>query len=158
MEQLGQVFSGKVATWDQLDPTFPAKNLEVFSPGTDSGTFDYLVEAVVQPLFADTEKPADEAHKAILNIPGIQLSEDDNVLVKGIESSQFAIGYFGFAYYHENKDRLHAIAIDKGNGCISPDEQTAEDNTYPVSRPLFLYSDAAVMKSKPQVAGFLNFF
>jgi ABC-type phosphate transport system substrate-binding protein len=76
------------------------------------------------------------------------------VLVQGVEGSQFAIGYFGFAYYNENRDRLRSIAIEG----VAPNADTAESGEYPLSRPLFIYSDATIMMEKPQVAAFINFY
>ena len=78
----------------------------------------------------------------------MQLSEDDNVLVQGVEGSPYAIGYFGYAYFNENQGNLTAVSIDS----IAPTAETAEDGSYPLSRPLFIYSDAAIMQDKPQVA------
>ena len=157
-EQLGAIYSGAATTWDQVDSSFPAEAIQTFSPGTDSGTFDYFVEAAVEPLFEDAEDSGAAAEEAILAVPGIQLSEDDNVLVQGVEGSPYAIGYFGFAYYQENQDLLNALEIDGGDGCAAPNAETAEDNSYPLSRPLFIYSDATIMAEKPQVAAFVSFY
>lgn len=154
LEQLGAIFSGAALTWDQVDASYPAEPIQVFSPGTDSGTFDFFVEAAVEPLFEDAEDSGAAAVEAILNIPGIQLSEDDNVLVQGVEGSPYAIGYFGFAYYVENQERLNAVAIDD----VEPNEETAENGEYALSRPLFIYSDASILAEKPQVAGFINYY
>jgi phosphate binding protein len=154
LEQLGLIFSGAVTTWDQVDPSFPAETIQVFSPGTDSGTFDFFVEAVLEPLFEDAEDSGAAAEAAILGIPGIQLSEDDNVLVQGVEGSPYAIGYFGFAYYIENQDRLNTVAVDG----VEPNEESAESGDYALSRPLFIYSDAAILTDKPQVAGFISYY
>ncbi len=142
LEQLALVFS-TANTWADLDPSFPAEPIQRFSPGTDSGTFDFFVEEA----FNNDKAP-------ILNAENLQLSEDDNVLVQGVEGSPYAIGYFGYAYYQENVDRLRAISI---NG-VSPTADTAESGEYPLARPLFIYSDPAIMKEKPQVAAFINFY
>jgi phosphate transport system substrate-binding protein len=153
-EQLALIFS-TAEKWSDVNPAWPAENIQRFSPGTDSGTFDYFVEAVMDPVYvvnADADKGKGEA--AILNATGLQLSEDDNVLVQGVLGSPYAIGYFGFAYYKENADTLKALSI----GGVVPDEQTAESNEYPLSRPLFIYSDAKIMQEKPQVSTFINFF
>jgi phosphate transport system substrate-binding protein len=158
VEQLGAIYSGAATTWDAVDSSFPAEAIQVFSPGTDSGTFDYFVEAAVEPLFEDAEDSGAAAAEAILAVPGIQLSEDDNVLVQGVEGSPYAIGYFGFAYYTENQEGLIALEIDEGDGCIAPNADSAEDNSYPLSRPLFIYSDATIMAEKPQVAAFISFY
>ncbi|MEP7290209.1 MAG: PstS family phosphate ABC transporter substrate-binding protein [Chloroflexota bacterium] len=157
LPQLGQIFTGQVTNWSEVDPSYPDQTIQVFSPGTDSGTFTYFVEVVVTGA-KGLAMAAEESEAAVLNTPGIQLSEDDNVLVQGVEGSPYAIGYFGFAYYQENRDELKALSLDAGNGMIEPNETTAEDNTYPLSRPLFLYSDAAILTEKPQVAAFINFY
>ena len=101
---------------------------------------------------------AEAAEAAIQAVPGIQFSEDDNVLVQGVEGSPYAIGYFGFAYYVENQDLLKAVAIDAGDGPVVPNEESAEAGTYPLARPLFIYSDATIMMEKPQVAAFISYF
>ncbi len=143
VEQLAAIFSGTAATWADVDPSYPAEAIQLFSPGTDSGTFDYFVEAIF-----------DEDSTGILNAAGIQFSENDNVLVQGVEASPYAIGYFGFAYYLPNADRLRAVAVDG----IEPNAATAESGEYPLSRPLYIYSSAAIMQAKPQVADFINFY
>src|SRR5690606_7239037 len=130
LEQLGAIFSGAATTWDDVDPSFPSEPIQTFSPGTDSGTFDYFVEAVLEPLFEDAEDPGAAAAEAIIGVPGIQMSEDDNVLVQGVQGSPYAIGYFGFAYYVENADTLKAVAIDG----IEPNAETAESGEYPLAR------------------------
>jgi len=103
---------------------------------------------------ADGKADIEAGRQDILNAANTQFSEDDNVLVMGVEGSQYAIGYFGFAYYVENTANLKAISIDG----IAPTAQTAEDGSYALARPLFIYSDAQVLKQKPQVAAFLEFF
>ncbi len=152
LAQLAQIFSGAVTTWDQVDASYPAEAIQLFSPGSDSGTFDYFVEAVLAPEAGGNL--GEEAEAAILNAPGIQFSEDDNVLVQGVEGSPYAIGYFGFAYYIEEEDRLNAVAINS----IAPSAETAEDNSYPLSRPLFIYTDAGILAEKPQVGAFISFY
>ena len=114
-----------------------------FIPGTDSGTFDYFVEEI----FDKDEKP-------ILSAANTQLSEDDNVLVQGILGSPYAVGFFGYAYYAENSDVLKVLSIDG----VTPTRETVDDTSYPLARPLFLYSDASIMETKPQVAAYINFF
>ena len=143
IEQLARIFSGEAATWADVDAGWPAEPIKLFSPGNDSGTFDYFVEEI----FSEDEGP-------ILNAPGIQLSEDDNVLVQGVLGSPYAIGYFGYAYYVENSDALKVLAIEG----VQPTQGNVDNGTYPLSRPLYIYSDAAVMQAKPQVAAFINFF
>jgi phosphate transport system substrate-binding protein len=96
----------------------------------------------------------DEDDAPILAASNTQLSEDDNVLVQGVEGSPYSIGFFGYAYYAENADKLNVLSIDG----VSPTQETVDDNTYPISRPLFIYSDASIIKEKPQVAAFIYFF
>jgi phosphate transport system substrate-binding protein len=151
LEELAKIFSPDATLWSDIRPEWPAEDILRFSPGTDSGTFDYFVEAVMSPVYG-TDNDADK--NAILSAANTQFSEDDNVLVQGVEGSQYAIGYFGYAYFNENQEGLKAVSV---NG-IAPTEETAESGDYPLARPLFIYSDAAIMKSKPQVAGFINFY
>ena len=142
LEQLAQLFS-TAEKWSDIDPTFPDEEIQRYIPGTDSGTFDYFVEEVF-----------DKNKEPILTASNTQLSEDDNVLIQGIEGSPYSIGFFGYAYYFENKERLNVLSIEG----IAPSYETVDDNTYPLARPLFIYSDDSIMQSKPQVAGFINFF
>jgi phosphate binding protein len=149
MEELAKIFSKDAVKWSDVRADWPNEAIKRFSPGTDSGTFDFFVEVVMGSVYE-----GEAAETAILDAPGIQLSEDDNVLVQGVEGSPYAIGYFGFAYYQENQALLKAVSV---NG-VEPNEETAESNAYPLSRPLFIYSDAKIMQEKPQVAAFINFF
>ncbi len=155
-EQLGRILIGEFKTWDQVDPAYPAETIEVYSPGADSGTFDYMVEAVVAPLTPNVEGKADTklGEEALLGLEGAQFSEDDNVLVQGIEGSPYAIGYFGYAYFAENQGALKAIAIEG----VEPGQASVDDGSYPLARPLFIYSDAKIMQEKPQVAAFIYFY
>jgi len=154
--QLAAIFSGQVTTWDEVDAAFPAEAIQVYVPGTESGTFDYFVEEVL--LGTDTFADEDAAINAIIGMENMQLSEDDNVLVRGVESSPYAIGYFGYAYFLGEADLLRAVPLDAGAGAVEPIAATAEDGTYPLARPLFIYSDAGIMLDKPQVAEFINFY
>ncbi|MEX1143464.1 MAG: PstS family phosphate ABC transporter substrate-binding protein [Anaerolineales bacterium] len=142
MEQLVLIFSTAV-TWSDVDPLWPAEPIRRFSPGTDSGTYDYFVEAVL-----------DDDPSLIQNSVNTQYSEDDNVLVQGVLGSPYAIGYFGYAYYVENRGTLKILDIDG----VTPTEVTAEDGSYPLARPLFIYSDAGIMAEKAQVAAFIHFY
>ena len=155
-EQLGKIFTGQFTTWDQVDATFPAEAILVYGPGADSGTFDYFNEVIVAPLYLDAAGKADIAagKAALLGTAGAQFSEDDNVLVQGVEGSPYAIGYFGFAYFSENSGALKAVAVEG----VEPSQATVDDGTYPISRPLFIYSDAKIMQEKPQVAAFIYFY
>jgi phosphate transport system substrate-binding protein len=147
---LAKIFSSDAVQWSDVNPAWPAEDILRFSPGTDSGTFDYFVEAVMTPANTD----ADAAEAKLLEAGNLQLSEDDNVLVQGVEGSPFAIGYFGYAYYEENASRLKVLSVDG----VEPDAQTVDANTYPLARPLFIYSDAGIMAEKPQAAAFINYF
>jgi phosphate transport system substrate-binding protein len=129
--------------WSDINPAWPAKPIKRFIPGTDSGTFDFFVEVVL-----DNDKAP------LLLAERLQMSEDDNVLAQGVMGGPYSIGFFGFAFYQENMQKLRAVAIEG----VTPDTETAESGEYPLSRPLFLYSDASIMRAKPQVAAFLNFF
>lgn len=154
VEQLAQIFSS-AEKWSDVDPSWPAEPIQRFSPGTDSGTFDYFVEAVMDKMYVkDKEADKGRGEEAILKAANLQLSEDDNVLVQGVEGSPYSIGYFGYAYYQENADRLKAISIEG----VAPTAESAESGDYPLARPLFIYSDAKIMQEKPQVAAFINFY
>ena len=142
MAQLAMVFS-TATTWADVNPDWPAEPIQRFSPGTDSGTFDYFVEEVF-----------DKDMEPILSADAIQLSEDDNVLVQGITGSPFAVGYFGYAYYQENADTLKIVSI---NG-VEATTANVDNASYPLARPLYIYTDAGVMAEKPQVAAFINFY
>ena len=141
LEELALIFS-EAELWSDVRAEWPAEPIARFIPGTDSGTFDYFVEEV----FDENEEPA-------LTASNLQQSEDDNVLVSGIQDSPYAIGFFGFAYYQENADTLNVLSI----GGVEPNGTTAEDGSYPLARPLFMYSDAQILADKPEVAGFLSF-
>jgi len=152
--QLAKIFSSEAVNWSDVDPAWPAEPILRFSPGTDSGTFDYFVEVVMNPVYVkDAKADAGKGEEQILAAAGIQLSEDDNVLVQGVEGDVNAIGYFGYAYYQENASRLQLLKIDG----VEANAGTVDNNTYPLARPLFMYSDAKIMAEKPQVAAFLNF-
>ena len=135
---------GVVTTWSQVRDGWPDEELRLYAPGVDSGTFDYFTETV------NGESQASRGDF----LP----SEDDNVLVTGISGDRGSLGYFGYAYYAENADRLKLVAIDGGNGCITPTEETINNGTYsPLSRPLFIYVTAEAL-NQPHVKGFVEFF
>jgi phosphate transport system substrate-binding protein len=150
LDELAQLFA-TATLWSDVRPEWPAEPIQRFSPGTDSGTFDYFVEAVMTPGFGDD---AEAGEAAILESDGTQFSEDDNVLVQGVQGSPYAIGYFGYAYYQENASTLKALSVDG----IEPTAETAESNEYPISRPLFIYSSSEIMQEKPQVSAFIYFY
>jgi phosphate transport system substrate-binding protein len=142
LEELALIF-GEAETWSDVNAEWPDEPIERFIPGTDSGTFDFFVEEIY-----------DEDETAILNASNTQLSEDDNVLVQGVLGSPYTIGFFGYAYYAENADTLTILSIEG----VEPTAEAVDAGDYPLARPLFIYSDAEIMKSKPQVADFINFF
>lgn len=142
LEELAAIFS-TAGKWSDVNSEWPAEDILRYIPGTDSGTFDYFVEEV----FDKDEAP-------ILNAANLQLSEDDNVLVQGIQGSPYAIGFFGYAYYAENADSLNIVSIEG----IEASAETVDAGSYPLARPLFIYSDAGIMQDKPQVAAYINFF
>jgi phosphate transport system substrate-binding protein len=142
MEELNLIF-GTAANWSDVRAEWPNQPILRFIPGTDSGTFDYFVEEVF-----------DSNEEDILGASNLQLSEDDNVLVQGVQGSPYAVGFFGYAYYEENRDTLTILDINS----VEPTDQTVEDATYPLARPLFIYSTATIMQAKPQVAAFINFY
>lgn len=147
LEELALIYS-TATNWSDVRPEWPNEPIQRFSPGTDSGTFDYFVEAVMAEVLGDT------GEAAILESAGTQFSEDDNVLVQGVQGSPYAIGYFGYAYYQENASTLKTLSV---NG-IEPNEETAESGEYPISRPLFIYSSTEIMQEKPQVSSFIYFY
>jgi phosphate transport system substrate-binding protein len=153
--ELAQIFS-TATNWSDVRPEWPNEPIQRFSPGTDSGTFDYFVEAVMGPAFPNAEGKADleAGEKAILESAETQFSEDDNVLVQGVQGSPYAIGYFGYAYYQENASTLKALSVDG----VIPTAETAESGEYPISRPLFIYSSTEIMQEKPQVSAFIYFY
>jgi phosphate transport system substrate-binding protein len=150
VDQLKKIWepNSKVATWKDVDPSFPAEPLgkdQLFGPGTDSGTFDYFTDAV-----NGEEGASRTAYTA---------SENDNVLVQGVAGTKSGMGYFGFSYYELNSDKLKALEVDGGSGCVAPSKESASDGSYaPLSRPLFIYVNNKSMADKPQVAGFVDFY
>ncbi|MGC4192193.1 MAG: PstS family phosphate ABC transporter substrate-binding protein [Thermomicrobiales bacterium] len=147
VEQLAKIWSadGGVTNWSDVDSSWPAEPIELYGPGTASGTFDYFNEEI---LGEDTDVRTDYTP-----------SEDDNVLVQGVAGSKYALGYFGFSYYEENQDTLKALAIDGGNGPVAPSIESISDGTYtPLGRTLFIYVNANDLKSRQDVAEFVRFY
>ncbi len=150
VQQLHDVFTGKAAKWSDIDPSFPGDTINTYYPGTDSGTFDYFVETVIEGVEEGATHRGDGTS-----------SEDDNVLAQGIENDPNAIGYFGFAYYQEAGQALKAVAIDNGDGCVAPTFEAAVDGSYaPLSRPLFIYTRKSFLQDHPNdpVLGFVDFY
>lgn len=142
IEELNKLWNkdSTVKLWSDLNPAWPSEPIKFYAPGTDSGTFEYFTEAV---------------NKEAGNIrPDFTGSEDDNVLVQGIAGDKNAIGFFGFAYYEENQDKLKLVKV---NG-IAPSFETIKSGTYaPLSRPLFMYVNKEAL-ARPEVKTFLTFY
>lgn len=171
-----EIFTGEVTMWNEVNPDWPADEIQLFIPGVDSGTFDFFGEAVLGKKGMYKER---EARFDALLAPNPTTSENDYTLVEGILGSEGAIGYFGFAYYVENEDELQPVAIaddvsydDDGNMVVIPEEdweeegieyvepngETAESGEYMLSRPLFIYSAKSVFEEKPQVVAFVQYY
>ncbi|MPY64611.1 PstS family phosphate ABC transporter substrate-binding protein [Streptomyces spongiae] len=134
----------KVTNWNQVDSKFPDEKLELFGPGTDSGTFDYFTETI------NGEEGASRTDYSP--------SEDDNVTVQGVSGSKGGMGYFGLSYYEENKDDLKILKINDGDGCVEPTTETVQNGTYkPLSRPLFIYPKGSSL-DKAEVEGFVDYY
>jgi phosphate transport system substrate-binding protein len=134
----------KINNWKDVRPGFPDQALKLFGAGTDSGTFDYWTEAIMGKKGASRQDA--------------QVSEDDNVLVQGVAGEKGGLGYFGFAYYMENKAKVKIVKIDGGKGPIEPSETTINDGTYaPLSRPLFIYVSKKSM-DRAEVKDFVKYF
>jgi phosphate binding protein len=152
--EVAKLFSNEVVNWSDVNPAWPAEPIKRFSPGTDSGTFDYFIEAVMDPVYVQSDADEGKGEEALLGAANLQLSEDDNVLVQGVAGDKNAIGYFGYAYYTENVGEVRDLAIEG----VAPTAAVVEAGEYALARPLFIYSDAKIMSEKPQVASFINFY
>lgn len=136
---------GTVTNWNQVDPSYPDQALVLAGPGTDSGTFDYFTDAI------NGEEGASRAD--------YNASEDDNVIVSAVEGEQGALGYFGYTYYEQNADKLKAVEVDGGSGCVAPSAEGAQDGSYtPLSRPLFIYVNTAKLAENASLAPFVQFY
>ena len=136
--------SSTVKTWADVKKGWPAREIHFYGAGTDSGTFDYFTEAI------------NGKTKAIRG--DFSASEDDNTLVQGIAGDVDSIGFFGYSYYAENKDKLKLIAVDNGKGAVAPTPETIRDGSYaPLSRPVFIYV-AAKSESRPEVKAFVDYY
>lgn len=147
-DQLVTLFgpNDKPTNWNQIDPSFPDQRISGFIPGTDSGTYDYMAADVID----------DES--GVLR-DDFETSEDDNVLVQGVENTAGGVGFFGYTYYEESGDSLKAVSIDSGNGCVAPSADTAQSGEYtPLARPLFIYVDNAKYSDNEAVSTFVDFY
>ena len=145
-EQLNMLWKPEstVKSWSDIDPSWPDREINLYGPGTDSGTFDYFTEEI--------------NGESKLSRADYTASEDDNVLVQGISGDRNALGYFGFAYYAANADKLKLVAVDSGNGCVTPALETIADGSYsPLSRPLFIYVNRESLE-RPEVRDFVRFY
>ena len=133
-----------VKRWSDVRAGFPNSEIKLYGPGTNSGTFDYFTEEIVG------EAGASRADYTA--------SEDDNVLVQGVEGDANSLGYFGYAYYKENAQRLKLVGVDGGAGCVQPSEQTIKGGSYtPLSRPLYIYVSQKSL-ARPEVKAFVDFY
>ena len=147
IEQLNMIWKPEstIKTWKDIDASWPDRKINLYGPGTDSGTFDYFTEEV--------------NGEAKLSRADYTASEDDNVLVQGISGDRNSLGYFGFAYYTSNADKLKLVEIDSGNGCVTPSIDTISDGTYsPLARPLFIYVNKQRAQERPELQYFVEFY
>ena len=145
VEELNAIWKpgSKVSSWQDVRPSFPDEPLELFGPGTDSGTFDYFTDAI------NGEEGASRTD--------YQASEDDNVIVQGVKGTPGGLGYFGFSYFEENQDALKALEIDDGSGCVAPSSESAQAGDYkPLARPLFVYAKTEALE-RQEVEDFLRY-
>jgi phosphate transport system substrate-binding protein len=146
VEELHKIWmpESPVKTWQDVRPEWPAEEIALYGPGVDSGTFDYFTEAI--------------NGKSQVCRSDFTASEDDNVLVQGVAGDVDALGFFGFAYYLENKDKLKVVPVDGGDGPVAPTTETINNGTYaPLSRPIFIYVSTAAAQ-RPEVEAFVNFY
>lgn len=146
VEELNKIWGpdSTVKTWSDVRPEWPDETITLYAPGTDSGTFDYFTEEI------NGESGAIR--------PDFTASEDDNVLVQGIAGDKNALGFFGFAYYEANQDKLKLVAVDSGAGPVLPAFDTIQDGSYaPLSRPIFIYVKTSSLE-RPEVVEFVNFY
>ena len=133
-----------VKLWSDVRAGWPAQTIRLYGPGTDSGTFDYFTETINGKLGASR--------------PDYTANEDDNALVQGISGDEFSLGYFGYAYYAANKDKLKILGVDGGNGAVIPTATTINNGSYaPLSRPIFIYVRKDAL-DRPEVMAFTNFY
>jgi phosphate transport system substrate-binding protein len=152
VDQLAKILgaSSTIVKWSDIDPTFPKEDIKFFIPDPDSGTRDYMIEVITKAT-GDTDLRQDK---------NTSFNSDDNVLLDGIANEKYAIGFFGFAYYVSNTDKVNAIAIvDKEGNAVLPSNEAVMNGSYnPLSRPLFIYVNTASLTTKPQVAEFVKFY
>lgn len=134
----------RVKNWNQVRSSFPNRPIELYGPGTDSGTFDFFTKAI----------NGEEGRSRT----DYNASEDDNVLVQGVAGNAAALGYFGLSYYEQNQDKLKLVEVDGGQGCVAPSKETVQNGTYkPLSRPLFIYPSREALQRR-EVREFVRFY
>lgn len=146
MDELKKIWepNSTVKTWKDVRPEWPSEPIKLYGPGSDSGTFEYF-----------TEETMGEAGAIRADYTA---SEDDNVLVSGVAGDKNGLGFFGFAYYTENTDKLKAVPVDSGSGAVEPTQETIENGKYaPFSRPLFMYVTKDAL-SRPEVKEFVKYY
>ena len=148
-KQLAMIFKqGGATTWNQVDPSFPNEKIAIFAPDTESGTYDFFNEKVLGDPDEGGLKPRSD----------YTASSDDNTLVQGIEGQANSWGYFGFAYYQNNKEGLKDVKVaEKGTQGIQPTTETITSGEYPLSRPLFIYVKEDSLK-RPEVGQYVKFY
>jgi len=142
-DEIEAVFGPDAATtWNEVNPDFPDEPVTVFAPGADSGTYDFMLEDVLG---------IEESRR------DYNASEDDNVIAQGVIGTPGSWGFFGFAYYQESAEQLQAIAYDAGDGCVEPSVEAAQDGSYGLTRPLFIYVEDDAL-ARPEVADFVTYY
>jgi phosphate transport system substrate-binding protein len=145
-DQLKEIFGpdAKATKYNEVDPKLPDKNISLFTPGSESGTFDFFTDEI-------------NGEEGVQRESNVQTSADDNQIATGIEGEDGAMGYFGFSYYDQNREKLNAVKVDGGDGCIEPTSQTIQDGSYkPLARPIFMYVSKKAL-ARPEVKGFMEF-
>jgi phosphate transport system substrate-binding protein len=146
VDQLKKIWEpgSKVDNWNEVDPSYPDVPLKLYGAGTDSGTFDYFTKVI------NGEEGASRSD--------FSATEDDNVTVQGVSGDEGALGYFGFSYYEENQNKLKALEVDGGSGCVAPGVETAQNGTYtPLARPLFMYVKQSSLDDSESLVEFIRY-
>ena len=147
VEELNAIWrpESTVDSWDDVRTSFPSQPISLYGPDTESGTFDYFTDEI----------NGDEG----VSRADYVASSDDNLLVRGVSGDRNSLGYFGYAYYAENRDSLKLVAVDGGNGCVTPSDETVSDGAYsPLARPIFIYVDTDKLRARPELKAFVDFY
>jgi phosphate transport system substrate-binding protein len=143
-EEVAAIFGPDgVSTWSEVNPAFPDEPIEIFAPGIDSGTYDFMIEDALG---------IEESRQ------DYNASEDDNIIAQGVQGTPYSWGFFGFAYFTNNQGGVKAIEYDGGQGCVAPSVETAQDDSYGLTRPLFIYVKNESAQNRPEVAEFVTFY